>query len=203
MSFLSLRRRATIRIVLSALVVLGLVYLYFRIYGTGKEHLTRAPSVAETGYLPESKVVVELFFASGSEGTLVGEEREIYREPTMLAMAEAVLKELLKGPQGDAVSPFPQGTELIGFFLSDDGTAYVNFSRELMKNHVGGTLAESLTVASVVETLISNFDKIERVRILVDGSEVDTLAGHVNLMSPLKGEHAYSDTKRGLEGSRF
>ena len=44
-----------------------------------------------------------------------------------------------------------------------------------------GVLAEELTVASIVATLNANDSKIQRVKILVNGQERETLAGHADL----------------------
>ncbi len=47
--------------------------------------------------------------------------------------------------------------------------------------HPSGVLAEELTVASVALTLNANDSKITRVKILVNGQERETLAGHADL----------------------
>ena len=51
--------------------------------------------------------------------------------------------------------------------------------------HAGGALDEILTVYAIVNALTVNLPAITRVQILVDGKEVDTLAGHVDLRHPL------------------
>jgi hypothetical protein len=40
---------------------------------------------------------------------------------------------------------------------------------------------EELTIASLVETLVENVPGISRVKILVEGKERETLAGHADL----------------------
>ena len=62
--------------------------------------------------------------------------------------------------------------------------AKVNFSRELQKNFVGGSTGEEMLVGSVVNTL-TEFPEIQKVQILVDGQEVETLSGHMDLSQPL------------------
>jgi hypothetical protein len=42
-------------------------------------------------------------------------------------------------------------------------------------------LVEELTVASLIHTISANTPGIQRVKILVDGKERDTLAGHAEL----------------------
>jgi hypothetical protein len=63
----------------------------------------------------------------------------------------------------------------------DDGTAIVDADSAFADAHPSGVLAEELTVASVVLTLNANDSKITRVKILVNGQERETLAGHADL----------------------
>ena len=49
----------------------------------------------------------------------------------------------------------------------------------------GGTLDEILSVYTIVDALTENLPAVTAVQILVDGKEVDTLAGHVDLRAPL------------------
>jgi hypothetical protein len=46
---------------------------------------------------------------------------------------------------------------------------------------VSGVLAEELTIASIIQTLSTNIPGLARVKILVDGKERETLAGHADL----------------------
>jgi hypothetical protein len=52
--------------------------------------------------------------------------------------------------------------------------------------HTGGALDELFTIYTIVNALTVNLPAITRVQILVDGKEVDTLAGHVDLRHPLQ-----------------
>ncbi len=62
-----------------------------------------------------------------------------------------------------------------------DDTAIVDMNSAFADAHPSGVLAEELTVASIVVTLNANDSKIGRVKILVNGQERDTLAGHADL----------------------
>ncbi len=66
-------------------------------------------------------------------------------------------------------------------YLIGDDTAVVDTNSAFADAHPSGVLAEELTVASMVVTLNANDSKIERVKILVNGQERDTLAGHADL----------------------
>jgi hypothetical protein len=47
-------------------------------------------------------------------------------------------------------------------------------------------MSERLTVHTIVEALAGNLTAIRAVQILVDGQEVDTLAGHLDLRRPMR-----------------
>ena len=51
--------------------------------------------------------------------------------------------------------------------------------------HPGGSLTELLTVYAIVNAVTANLPAIQRVQLLVDGQEVDTIAGHVDVRRPL------------------
>ena len=51
--------------------------------------------------------------------------------------------------------------------------------------HPGGSFTELLTVYAIVNAVTANLPTVQRVQILIDGKEADTLAGHVDLRRPL------------------
>jgi hypothetical protein len=77
------------------------------------------------------------------------------------------------------------GTKLRAVFISETGQAYVDLSKDVSSAHTGGTLDEMLTIYTLVNALTENLPAITAVQLLVDGKEVETLAGHVNLRRPL------------------
>ena len=69
--------------------------------------------------------------------------------------------------------------------MTAGGEAYVDLSRELTAAHPGGSLNELLTIYTLVDALTVNLPAISSVQLLVDGKEVDTIAGHVDVRRPL------------------
>jgi hypothetical protein len=62
----------------------------------------------------------------------------------------------------------------------------VDLTADARVRHTGGALDELFTIYTIVNALTVNLPAITRVQILVDGKEVDTLAGHVDLRHPLQ-----------------
>lgn len=81
-------------------------------------------------------------------------------------------------------NPLPEGTRLLGLSVESDGTAVVNFSREIRDNFQGGAEAEALLIEAIVKTL-THFPEIRRVRILVEGQAVESIGGHISLEEAL------------------
>ena len=83
----------------------------------------------------------------------------------------------------DKSSPHPlsAGSEIRDVYLVEPGLAVIDLNPVFAQNHRSGVLVEELTMASLVETLSANIPGITRVKILVDGKERDTLAGHLDL----------------------
>ena len=83
------------------------------------------------------------------------------------------------------ISPIPAGTTLRALYLTASGGAFVDLSPEVVTAHPGGSLDELLTIYAIVNALTMNLPAVTSVQVLVDGKEVDTLAGHVDLRRPL------------------
>lgn len=75
------------------------------------------------------------------------------------------------------------GAEIRDVFLVDPGVAVLDLNSALVDGQVSGVLAEELTMASIIQTLSTNIPGLTRVKILVDGKDRDTLAGHADLSS--------------------
>jgi spore germination protein GerM len=75
------------------------------------------------------------------------------------------------------------GAEVRSVFLVDPGVAVIDLNSAFADSHRSGVLVEELTVASLIHTISVNIPGIVKVKILVDGKERDTLAGHSDLSS--------------------
>lgn len=123
---------------------------------------------------------VHLYFANRNCRYLQAEERQIQSKDTSSAI-EAIIAALLEGPEDSKlVSTIPKGTQLRHQFVTDDGTAYVDFNPELFRLHPGGVTAERLTLFAIVNSLVLNLDSVERVQLLLENMPAPTLTGHLD-----------------------
>jgi Sporulation and spore germination len=125
---------------------------------------------------------VTLYVAFDSDGALRKTEINVPLPAERSERDRAVLRALL-GQYLQSPSPHPIGpnSDVREVYLMDDNTAVVDMNAAFANAHPSGVLAEELTVASVVVTLNANDNKIARVKILINGQERDTLAGHADL----------------------
>ncbi len=128
---------------------------------------------------------VTLYFGSRDGGRIIPESREIRAREDAVGDLREVIKALISGPQGDGVPALPSAARLLGAYIAD-GTAYLDFSREIVDASTGSTTGEYILIASIVNTVCSNFTGLDAVRILVEGEEVDTLGGHLLISRPLR-----------------
>jgi spore germination protein GerM len=172
---------------------LGLILLML-VVAIGSFLLGRAFAPRPTPHLPSPVQVrrdmeaatrtVRLYFAAPTADRLQEEERNISRSASFVDEAKQAVAELIKGPQNGLAPTLPSGVELRQLYIDGRGVAYVDFSKDLQAKHPGGSNGELLTIYSIVNTLTANFDQIQRVKILVEGSEVLTLAGHIDTRHP-------------------
>jgi hypothetical protein len=132
------------------------------------------------------KIKARLFYVSEDGTRLTGVEREVLYGDGPAAQAQLLINAQLAPVAAPLVSAVPPGTALRAIYLNTArGEAYVDLSREAVTAHTGGSLDELLTIYTIVNTLTSNLPAVTSVQVLVDGKEIDTLAGHVDLRRPL------------------
>ena len=129
---------------------------------------------------------VDLTFPDASGGLMV-ETREIAGGDHIEDDVRRVVAELIAGPSSGA-RPLPSSTRLLDVFFDGEGEITLNFSDDVRTAHPGGSAAEMATLRCLVSTIGANFPAIDRVRVLVDGASVPSLAGHADLSRPLKVE---------------
>lgn len=141
---------------------------------------------------PQGRTIkARLFYVADDGMRLTGVERDVpYGEGTG-EQAREILAAQVAPVAEPLVSAIPPGTTIRTVFITDDGSAYIDLSREVAAAHGGGTLDELLTVYALVNSLTANLPAVTAVQVLVDGREVDTLAGHVDLRRPLGGTLAW------------
>jgi hypothetical protein len=125
------------------------------------------------------RIQVKLYVLASSGRELATETEEILYSSSLQQQAKEVIRLLLR--RSGAI---PRGVSLRELFITSQGVAYLDLSQEVVSNHPGGSSAEELTVFSLSETLIANFPAVKTVKILVEGREVQTLAGHLDLTIP-------------------
>lgn len=139
---------------------------------------TRPLAPPPTG--PMERVV--LFVAHDEDGTLRPESAQIPMPSGRQQRAEELLRALLSHYL-DKSSPhvLGAGAEIRSVFLVDPGVAVIDVNGAFADSHRSGVLVEELTVTSLIHTISSNTPGVLKVKILVDGKQRDTLAGHADL----------------------
>ena len=134
---------------------------------------------------PGRKIKAHLFYVADDGSQLTSVERDVMYGEGTIEQARAIINAQIAPATEPLISPVPAGTTLRALFVTAKGEAYVDLSRELAEAHPGGSLNELLTVYALVDVLTVNLPAISTVQVLIDGKEVETLAGHVDLRRPL------------------
>lgn len=190
------RKHVVIAAAVAVVMIAGAVFATFWLLRQPVPHTTAAESDTQLDGMVEASearpteasaepdpvggsIRVKLYVLAASGQAFATENQEARLESSLQKQARQVVELLLRRS-----AAFPRGVELRDVFITSQGVAYVDFSRELVQNHPGGSSAEELTVYSLSNTLIANFPAIKMVKILVEGREIPTLAGHLDLTIP-------------------
>jgi len=172
------------------LAMLVLVLMSLAIYMARRSYRALPPAAPQavapaTPATPQRKITATLFYVAADGISLQPQQREVtFGEPVSEQARHIIEAQIAPAPQ-PLVSAVPAGTKLRAVYVSEAGDAFVDVTGEIASAHTGGSLDEIFTVYAIVNALTVNLPAITRVQILVDGKEVDTLAGHVDLRQPL------------------
>ena len=100
------------------------------------------------------------------------------------ARAKSVLEALI-GYYLSKPSPheLADGSGVNSVFMVNRKLAVVDLNQALAEGHRSGVMVEDFTVISLIDTLATNLPQLERVKILINGKERETLAGHADIRS--------------------
>lgn len=144
------------------------------------------PAVVDDPTPPTAHITATLFYGAPDGQRLVPVRVDVPLASDIVAQGQAILTALLETPAPEPLaSVIPEGTTLRAFYVTPRGDAFVDLSSEVTTRHPGGSLTELLTVYAVVNAVTANLQAVQRVQILVDGREVETVAGHVDVRRPL------------------
>jgi sporulation and spore germination protein len=174
--------------ILSVAVLLGLISLH------GLHNRIQKMAVTETSEGQARREVLEpalstptdvrvkakIFWAAGVD-RCAPVEMELPLSADPVQRARQVLHALIADPPTPEQRTVPADTILLGFYVLLEGTAIADFSDALASEYPSGIMSEKLAVDSIARTLESNVATLRRLKILIHGQEVETLAGHVDL----------------------
>ncbi|MSO21855.1 MAG: hypothetical protein EXQ58_01090 [Acidobacteria bacterium] len=184
------------RHILFGLVFLGLISLVGLSYYNDLQKRIQelvSPGPEPTPYLAVPPAVspsaplrkVKLFFPSSRQDNLLEvEERDIRSSELPSEEAKQIVAELISGSRGQRLPALPSDTRLRELFVTAQGLAVVDLTQEARLHHPGGLTMELASIYAVVNSLTQNVIKIDRVQIVIEGAEAETLAGHIDLSRP-------------------
>jgi Sporulation and spore germination len=135
-----------------------------------------APSSGET------MTKVKMFWGSNAgDGTLTPVTIELPLAKDPVLRARQVINTLLAGPVNPDARTLPPEAALLAFYILPDGTGIADFSEAMATSIPSGIQSEQRAVDSIARTLEADVPQVTRLKILIHGQEVDTLAGHIDL----------------------
>jgi sporulation and spore germination protein len=136
--------------------------------------------------VPGRKIKARLFYVTDDGMRLASVERDVPFGEGTVGQARQIIEAQIAPAAEPYISAVPAGTTLRGVFATEGGNVFVDLSKELASLHPGGSTNETLTIYTLVNALTTNLPAVTAVQILVEGKEVETLSGHIDLRRPLE-----------------
>ena len=193
-----MNRRAVQAAAIVAVAAFGVWLLFFALPRRYRDNRVEAPGLAggAPAAAPERKITATPYYIAEDGMSLIGVQREVPFGEPVAEQARRIVEAQLAAAPPPLAAAVPDGTTLRGVYVTErdcdaaaatcQRDAFVDLSPEARTRHTGGALDELFTIYAIVDAITVNLPAISRVQILVEGKEVDTLAGHVDLRHPLE-----------------
>lgn len=140
-------------------------------------HEVLAPAISTP---TDVTVKARIFWAAGPD-SVAPTEMQLPLSADSAERSRQLIHVLAANPPTLDQRTIPADTVLLDFYILPNGTAVADFSDTLASELPSGILSEGMAVNSIAQTLGSNMPALHRLKILIHGQEVDTLAGNVDL----------------------
>jgi hypothetical protein len=177
-------RRAKVYLIAIVIACAAVTWAVMRLF----TQPTVAPvSVSETvAPVETAHITATLYYGSSDGRALVPVRRDVPLAPGVVEQGRQILNVQFQEAPQPYLQVVPTGTKLRAFYVTERGEAFVDLSGDVVSAHPGGSLTELLTVYAIVNAVTANLPAIQRVQLLVEGKEVDTIAGHIDVRRPLE-----------------
>lgn len=105
----------------------------------------------------------------------LSENNDKLRKDVLLVTAEDVIKKYME----------PYGAKLLDLYMDKEGTIYADFSGELRKEFNGDAFDEYQIIAGLYKSVKINVPTLNSLKMLIDGKEVDSFGGHIDISNPI------------------
>lgn len=175
---------SVIFILMAGIILLLVMVMRSDQAGAVRRRLTESPRPADSTL--SQAALVHLYFSDKDNQFLMAEERVLNSPKQPEFFARSIVEALIKGPQQGLVRTIPAETAVRAVYLTPQGICYLDLTSAVTEKHPGGIKSELLSIYSIVNSLVLNVAEIEAVKILINGNESMTLAGHIDLQIPIK-----------------
>ncbi len=149
----------------------------------GKEDILLSASTAESA----KEEIIVLYFPDKDAINLVRSTRKVPLVDN--SVEKTVVHELIKGPDSAGlITTIPAETKVVSV-ETKDGICFVNLSSEFVSKHSDGSVAETFTLYSIVNSL-TELDGINSVQFLIEGKKAEVLK-HMLLDRPYARDESY------------
>ncbi len=132
----------------------------------------------------EIRVPVTIFYPAKSGVTK--EERTVAAGSLPVKMVESVLQEYFSGFKTDL-----KNTVVRGVYRDRNRVFYIDLSDEFRRNFSGDNGDEYYLLKSLYQTIVTNVSEVRDIKILIEGREVESIGGHMMIMTPLRESVSY------------
>ncbi len=176
-------------ILLLIIIIIIIYFLFFKIKIFNFKNNGKTTQNVTEFYSPDKPARdIVVYYGDPETDKLKSYSTKIYLDDHIINEVKQVLERLLGNPTQDYTRVIPEGTAIREVYIDSNSILYIDLSEEFMINNKGGTTFEYLSVYSIIKSIFFNFKQIRGIKLLINGTEQDTVSGHLSIIDIFRPE---------------
>ncbi len=176
-------------ILIIILAFLSVVIIAFMVFKNHKKSVKKQIEKKIVNQKEEESLEYDFFYQSANGNYLIPIKKKVSKHTDMKEQIKEVVLKLFEGVDASDkryINLFSKRIKLNNIFIVNKEIVVLDLNREIYSELLGSSIDEILTIYSIVDTICFNFPYIKGVQIIVDGRQLETLAGHIDVSRPIR-----------------
>jgi len=157
------------------------LFLLLAAYFFSQRVVTQTTAAAGPAIPQQQGKGITLYLATGESDKFAQRKYSVKENMAWPDQIRGLIESMFEKPAPGEVSLWPFSLRVRSVYLLKNGLLILDLEEGVQYNQTSSAATELRVLRSIVRTLVDNFPEVQKVKLLINGSEAETLAGHLDI----------------------